>query len=97
MQINDKVIITVSPDHGKAEGTITDIAPVPPSGDYPIYTVDVPAYGTFTRRADDCEREITVSLFLTIPATEEAAEVAKDIAGSVPGYWPVGDWEVSEG
>ena len=94
MEIGDKVTITVSPDHGDHEGTITAIEPSP-MYTYDIYTVDVPAYGTFTRLADECQVKVTVALHMMMWACDDLYENAKDIAQSreIRAYGVLQDWD----
>jgi len=96
IHVGDTVIITISPDYGEAKGQVREIE-LQADGSYPIFTVGVPAYGIFTRRADDCKRKITIILHMDLQATESAAEVATDIArsDSVRNFGDVMDWETS--
>ena len=100
MHVGDKVRITVSPDHGDHEGTIKAIGQVPPSGDYPTITVDVPAYGTFTRPSDEVLVPVTVMIHTYMWACDDFQENAADMARYAKRDFglEVADWElVQEG
>ena len=95
--VGDTVYITVSPGHGQHEGTITHISEIGAGGAYPIFTVNVPAYGSFTRPADEVTCRLTVMLHLDVPAVDMPTDVAKEIADLVPSYYTVADWETADG
>ena len=93
ISIGDEVIVPMgSPEKGIVKGIYLD-----PKGDYPIFMVDVPAYGLFSFKADDCKYELTVILHMDVEAISMESEVAGEIArsGDVKYYGTVADWETS--
>jgi hypothetical protein len=98
MNIGDAVTITIRPGQDE-EGTITAIGPVPANGDYPIYTVDVPAYGTFTRPSDEVLVNVTIRLYTRMYACDDFNENAADVAREVERTFgaKMDDWEVVQG
>lgn len=66
-------------------------------GNYPMITLDVPAYGWVQRRADDCWYEASVTLFMEVSAVAMLAETASDLADSEAARYvgTVADWDTA--
>ena len=80
----------------RTTGKVVETSPVPASGDYPTVTIECADGSTFYRRLDDVDIQVTIMLHMTIPATEESREVARDIRNLVQHHYTyeVVDWEV---